>query len=46
MNSDRGSFLKAMAHAWLKADFSNKRILQPAWATIVTKYGLEVKADV
>lgn len=40
-HGDRGSFVKAMADAWLKADLSNKRILQPVWRAIVTKYGLE-----
>ena len=40
-HGDRGSFLKAIADAWLKADPSNKRILMPAWAAIVTKYDLE-----
>lgn len=44
--SDRGSFVKAMATAWLRADPSNQRILWEAWETIITKYGLEVKADV
>jgi len=45
-HSDHGSFLKAMADAWCKADPSNKRIIRQAWAAIVTKYGLEAELDV
>lgn len=45
-NSDRGSFLKAMALAWLRADPANQRILWEAWEAIITKYGLEVKEDI
>ena len=45
-SSDRGSFLKAMATAWLRADPPNQRILWPAWEAIITKYGLEVKSDI
>ncbi len=37
---NRGHFLKAIAYAWTKTDPSNKRILLPAWKTIVTKYDL------
>lgn len=39
--SDRSLFLKTLADAWLKADWSEKRILRPAWAAIVVKYSLE-----
>jgi len=42
-HSNRGSFLKAMADAWCKADPANQRILQPAWEAIVVKYGLEAE---
>ena len=38
---NRGSFLKAIADAWCKADPNNKRILRPAWTRIVEKYGLD-----
>ena len=44
-NSDRGSFLKAQADAWTKADPMNKRILQAAWSTLVVKYDLDKEAD-
>jgi len=39
--SDRGSFLKAQADAWCKADWSDKRILKSAWTSIIVKYSLE-----
>lgn len=37
----RGSFVKAMATAWSKADPSNKLIIRPAWKAIIAKYDLE-----
>lgn len=40
-NSGRGSFLKVMADAWLKADAENKMILLPAWLVLIDKYDLE-----
>uniref|UniRef100_A0A6M3JHB1 Uncharacterized protein n=1 Tax=viral metagenome TaxID=1070528 RepID=A0A6M3JHB1_9ZZZZ len=36
----RGSFLKAFANAWLRADPFNKRILREAWEEIIEKYDL------
>ena len=45
-NSDRGVFLKGMAHAWIWADSSDRRILRPAWLAIVTKYSLAEEAGV
>ena len=36
----RGSFLKAFANAWLRADPFNKRILREAWDRLVEKYDL------
>ena len=45
VNSDRSDFLRTLADAWLKADKSNKRILKPAWAAIVTKYDLAEEAE-
>jgi len=39
--SDLGSFLKAIADAWWKADPSDQRILKPAWEAFVVKYSLE-----
>ena len=45
VNSDHGSFLKAIADAWLLADNSNKRILRSGWAAIVTKHGLAEEVD-
>ena len=44
-NSNRGSFLKAIADAWMKADPFNKMILAPAWMRIITKYDLEKEAS-
>lgn len=44
-NSDHGSFLIVLADAWLLADLSNKRILQPAWRAIITKYDLDKEAE-
>ena len=46
LSSHRGSFVKALAVAWLRADPSNRRILREAWEAIITKYGLEVKVPV
>lgn len=40
-HSKHGSFLKAIADAWLKADVPNKGILRPAWVAIIKKYNLE-----
>lgn len=40
-HSTRGSFLKAMADAWCKADMYNRRILQIAWEKIIKKYSLD-----
>lgn len=36
----RGSFVKALADVWCRADPSNKRIVKPAWEAIVVKYDL------
>ena len=41
VDSDHGSFLKALADAWLRADPFNKRILRPAVKAIAVKYALE-----
>lgn len=41
VKSSRGSFLKAFADAWLKADPENKDILRPAWIVIIDKYQLD-----
>jgi len=39
--TDRSTFLKSLAKAWLHAFPSDKRILKPAWEAIVTKYSLK-----
>ena len=44
-NSSHGDFLRTLAHAWLRADMSNKRILRPCWSAIVTKYDLDKEAE-
>jgi len=36
-----GSFLEQFLHTWQLADPSNKRILKPAFESLVEKYGLE-----
>lgn len=43
-NSKRGSFLKAMADTWLRADIYNKRILWPAWTSFIERYSLDEEA--
>ena len=40
LKSRHGSFLKAFADAWLKADSYNKGILKTAWLTLIEKYDL------
>jgi hypothetical protein len=40
LQSRHGSFLKAFADAWLKADPYNKGILKTAWLTLIEKYDL------
>lgn len=44
-NSKRGSFLKAMADTWLRADPFNKRILRQAWQAFIVKYSLDEEAE-
>lgn len=44
-NGNYGSFLKAVADAWLKADPKNKRILRPAWVILIDKYNLDKEAE-
>jgi hypothetical protein len=40
-NSNHGGFLKYMANAWLKAEPSNRAILEKAWAALIDKYDLD-----
>ena len=40
LQSRHGSFIKAFADAWLKADPYNKGILKTAWITLIEKYDL------
>lgn len=37
----RGSFLKAFADTWLRADNSNKLILRSVWKELIHKYDLK-----
>ena len=39
-NSKHGSFLRAMADAYLKADISNKALLCPVWVEFINRYDL------
>ena len=43
LQSRHGSFLKAFADAWLKADPYNKGILKTAWLALIEKYDLNSK---
>lgn len=36
-----GGFLQTFGDLWLKADRSNKAILEAAWRGLIQKYGLE-----
>ncbi len=44
-NSKNSSFINAMLDAWSKADADDKRILTPAWVTIIKKYDLDKEAE-
>lgn len=44
-NSKHGSFLRAMADAYLKADISNKAILRSVWVEIINKHDLGSEAE-
>ena len=39
-NSNHGDFLKNMANAWLRAEPSNRIILENAWRDLINKYDL------
>jgi len=43
-HSDYSDSLKAMAHAWIKADSGDKRIIMPCWSAIIVKYDLDKEA--
>lgn len=43
LQSRHGSFLKAFADAWLKADPYNKGILKTAWLALIEKYDLDTR---
>jgi len=43
LQSRHGSFLKAFADAWLKADHYNKGILKTAWLALIEKYDLNTE---
>ena len=44
-NGNYGSFLKAVADAWLCTNAENKRILRPAWVVLIDKYNLDKEAE-
>lgn len=44
-NTKNSAFINAMIDAWSKADADDKRILTPAWVTIIEKYGLDKEVE-